>query len=71
VGERVAARGAAHAPPSGVFCRRHSPRQLTRVVHHPTTTRSGPKFQKLVRRSEAEGALQKYEPFIVASQNFP
>lgn len=31
----------------------------------------GAKFQKLFRRAQADSALQKYEPFIVPSANFP
>lgn len=31
----------------------------------------GPKFQKLLKRHQAENVLQKYEPFIVQSKNFP
>jgi hypothetical protein len=31
----------------------------------------GAKFQKLSKRQAADQALQKYEPFIVQSKNFP
>ncbi|KAF6251180.1 surfeit locus protein 2-domain-containing protein [Scenedesmus sp. NREL 46B-D3] len=31
----------------------------------------GPKFQKLLKRHQADNVLQKYEPFIVQSKNFP
>jgi hypothetical protein len=33
--------------------------------------RRGPKFQKLLKRQQADNVLQKYEPFIVQSKNFP
>jgi hypothetical protein len=36
-----------------------------------TPLHSGTKFQKLHRRAQADNALAKYEPFIVASNNFP
>ena len=32
---------------------------------------SGAKFQKLAARSKAENSLEKYQPFIVQSRNFP
>lgn len=32
---------------------------------------SGSKFPKLRKRYDAEQSLEKYEPFIIQSKNFP
>ena len=67
--KRVAARGGGAC--STCACAFLSSHNALLPPRRPIRDYSGPKFQKLVRRSEAEGALTKYEPFIVASRNFP
>lgn len=37
----------------------------------PPSARSGKKFQRLQKEKEVTSSLQKYEPFLVQSKNFP
>lgn len=51
---------------------RATPRTPAHTTHTaPPHTCSGAKFAKLRRRYDAENSLEKYEPFITQSANFP
>jgi hypothetical protein len=58
----------AQHPPAAA---RHMVRFLRYAADMPSCCCRGAKFHKLSRRQAADQALQKYEPFIVQSKNFP